>query len=103
MGYVYLINMVGTDNYKIGHTTRSVTVRLNELQTGNPEPLELVDYYETENYVKLETFLHRKNRNKKKEGEWFEFDNEFIDNFINECKTLDKTISLLLEQNPFFE
>lgn len=102
MGHVYLINMVDTNFYKIGHTTRDVEVRLNELRTGNPQPLELVKFYETDNYQKLETWLHRRYRPNKKEGEWFEFDENVIYDFINECKTLDKTITLLLEQNPFY-
>lgn len=102
MGYVYLINMVGTNFYKIGHTTRDVEIRLNELSTGNPEPLELVNYYKTDNYIKLESWLHRSYKAKKKEGEWFEFDEEFVNEFVNECKTIDKTINMLLENNPFF-
>lgn len=102
MGYVYLINMIGTNYYKIGHTTRDVEIRLNELRTGNPQPLELVNLYETDNYVKLESWLHRLNASKKKEGEWFEFEEDFINNFITECEKADKTITFLLENNPFF-
>lgn len=102
MGYVYLINMVGTNNYKIGYTTRDVITRLNELQTGNPEALKLVSFYKTKNHTKLESWLHRKNKFKRKEGEWFEFDDEFVKGFITECQTLDEIITLLLEENPFF-
>jgi len=102
MGYVYLIHMIDTNFYKIGITKRDVDVRMKELKTGNPIPLKLVGVYESENYNHVETWLHRKFKYKRQEGEWFEFNEHFINNFINECEILDKTITLLLEQNPFF-
>ena len=42
-GYIYLIHAQGTDRYKIGLTTRSVEVRLAELNSSqSPYPLELL-------------------------------------------------------------
>jgi len=102
MGYVYLINASGTKNYKIGSTSRTVNERICELQTGNSEELLFVNSYLTENYRKLEIWLHRKYRTKRKEGEWFELEDEEVKIFENTCKTIDKTITLLLENNPFF-
>lgn len=102
MGLVYLIKMKNYNFYKIGHTTRSIETRLDELRTGNPEPLELIKSYKTNNYIKLENWLHRQYKINKKEGEWFEFDYEFENKFIHECERLNKLINLLLENNPFY-
>ena len=40
-GYVYIIGE-GTNYYKVGGTTRGVDTRRNELQIGNPRPLQSI-------------------------------------------------------------
>jgi len=101
MGFVYLITS-DYKNYKIGSTKRKVEDRIKELQTACHEELQIVKSYETNNYIKVEKWLHRKFFSKKKEGEWFELEDEEINLFEENCKNIDKTISLLIETNPFF-
>ena len=102
MGKIYLINMENTNNYKIGITKRDIKIRINELKTGNPEILHLVNIYESENYQKIESWLHRKYHLQRKEGEWFEFDDDFVENFTQICGQIDETIQSL-HNNPFFK
>ncbi|NET62073.1 MAG: GIY-YIG nuclease family protein [Symploca sp. SIO2E6] len=74
-GYVYLIHAVGSDRYKIGLTTRSVQARLAELNSSqSPYPLELIDWFETDDVTEDEKYFHEKYSAYRVHGEWFEFD-----------------------------
>jgi predicted GIY-YIG superfamily endonuclease len=58
MGYIYIIQMKGTNYFKIG-ITNNLTKRLSTLQTGNPIKLYIVRYYEIyTNTKKIEKLLH---------------------------------------------
>ena len=79
MKYVYLINEVGTDNYKIGKATNT-TERMSTLQTGNSNILALIASFDTRNYTLLEKMLHKHFKNNNIINEWFKFDkNELCD------------------------
>lgn len=67
----YIIQMSGTDYYKIGFTKTSCRTRLSVLQVGNPIPLVLVQELETKYPVELEKLLHKKFEDKRIHGEWF--------------------------------
>jgi hypothetical protein len=73
---VYLINAVGTNRYKIGHTTRHPTERIRELQTGNPDDLVLIGVCPGGN--KYERMFHKMFQSNKIRGEWFEFTSEKV-------------------------
>lgn len=103
MGFIYLLNMAGTDYYKVGITKRNIKQRISELQTGCPDEIILVNSYKCEHYRKLEGWLHRLYHNKRMEGEWFMLEESDIKGFINECEKGDETITLLINQNPFFK
>lgn len=102
MGKVYLLNAWGTDRYKIGITKGDIDKRIKQLQTGCPDEIILTNSYETENYRKLEGWMHRKLNSKRVEGEWFELEDSDVFSFIEECKKGDEIITLLLNDNPFF-
>ncbi|NER24666.1 MAG: GIY-YIG nuclease family protein [Symploca sp. SIO1C2] len=78
-GYVYLIHAVGSDRYKIGLTTRSVEARLAELNSSqSPYPLELIDWFETDNVTDDENYLHEKFVDYRVHNEWFSFDTKTL-------------------------
>ncbi|TXG80056.1 MAG: GIY-YIG nuclease family protein [Spirochaetes bacterium] len=107
MGYVYLIlegNIHGEELYKIGITKNDPQLRVKQLQTGNPNQVSLLHAYESKNYKKVEQWMHRKHAQSKTlaKNEWFNLTDEQVFSFIEDCKEADKTISFLLETNPFF-
>lgn len=102
MGYVYLITN-DYCHYKIGITTKTIEKRIKQLQTGNSEKIFIVKHYYTEHHRQLEAWLHRKFNDKRLEGEWFELDDSIILDFENICKSIESTIHLLKEQNPFYK
>ena len=78
-GFIYLIHAVGTDRYKIGLTTRHPEARLSELNSSqSPFPLELVDWFETDNVTADEGYLHDKFDSYRVHGEWFKFDKRIL-------------------------
>lgn len=81
---VYLIK--SGDRYKIGYTRKSIEQRIKQMKTGNSHDLNLVTYFESKWGTKIEARLHRKFRNKKISGEWFELTDEDVLTFELECQ-----------------
>lgn len=107
MGYVYLLFCVGIDGsegYKIGITKRDINKRISELQTGNDSKIQLLKQYQSENYLKVEKWLHRKYNSFKTESnnEWFALQPEHVISFIKDCEEADNNINFLLNNNPFY-
>ena len=106
MGYVYLFletDSAGLETYKIGITKNDPKKRIKQLQTGNPRKIDLLKSYTSENYLKVEKWLHRKYFVKTEaKNEWRSLSNEEVFSFIEDCKEADKNISFLLENNPFY-
>lgn len=107
MGYVYLfleVNINGDEAYKIGITKNEPTKRIKQLQTGNSSKLSLVKFYTSENYLKVERWLHRKYQIKTQaENEWRSLTDEQVFSFLDDCQKADETISFLLKENPFYK
>lgn len=106
-GCVYLLSIAdnsGDEYFKIGITKRDVKKRISELQTGNPNQVSLLQYYESENYKKVERWMHRKYAQSKTlaKNEWFQLTDEQVFSFKDDCKEADRNISFLKEHNPFF-
>jgi len=100
---VYLIRRDGTDDYKIGYTqAKSANNRLNSLQVGSSDPLNIVYEFESDFCNILETSLHRRFQYKRKEGEWFELTPTEVLSFLDSCKLLDKNINYMMEHNSYF-
>lgn len=76
-GYVYLVKMSGTFLHKIG-VTQDVKKRLQQLQTANPYPLELIASWESDDCMGLEERLHDMFFNKRASGEWFKLKDEDV-------------------------
>ena len=107
MGYVYLFletDSAGQETYKIGITKNDPKKRIKQLQTGNPRKIDLLKSYTSENYLKVEKWLHRKYFVKTEaKNEWRSLSNEEVFSFIDDCKEADNNISFLLENNPFYK
>lgn len=71
-GYVYLVQCVGTNLYKIGRSKIDYYARLSALQTGCPYELAMIHAVHCGQYGKLEKLLHQKFDDKRVRGEWFE-------------------------------
>lgn len=105
MEVVYLIRQTGLNGeelYKIGVTKNPIEVRLRYLSTGNPHKLDLQGSYQSPNYRRIESWLHRVYSSQKVKGEWFDLTPQQVLSFEADCIEIEKTISMLLEFNPFF-
>jgi hypothetical protein len=107
-GYIYLlvqIDQEGNELHKIGISKNHPEARVKQLQTGNPNQIRLLSFYESVNYKKVEQFIHsRYSLNKTlANNEWFILANEQVMSFIEDCKEADETIRFLKENNSFFK
>ena len=73
-GYVYLIQCENTTFYKIGISKIDYYLRLASMQSGCPLELKFVDAIHSDDYKNLEQDLHRKLRDRRIRGEWFDLD-----------------------------
>jgi hypothetical protein len=102
---IYLISALIEDYkiYKIGYTKRNVISRVNELKTANPYELEIVEVYVAENYgTRIEKKLHNAFKSKRMNGEWFELDENDINEFQNMCE-LYYNVFDSLKNNTYIE
>lgn len=102
MDKIYLIHQWDTDYYKIGYTRGSVDKRLKELQTGTPNELMVISYFESDYAKMIESTFHRLHKAKKVSGEWFELNDNFVLNFKDECTKIESNFKHLEEHNYFF-
>ena len=107
-GYVYLLLQIdfdGLESHKIGITKNNPELRKKQLQTGNPNVIRVLNSYYSENYLKVERWLHRKHSGSKTEAsnEWRTLTDDQVRSFINDCKTADENIKFLLENNSLYE
>lgn len=100
-GCVYLIEDSCNEVYKIGVTRKSAKARLKQLQTGNPNELKLLEYFECEYPFRLENLLHNKYKLQQAFNEWYYMTKEDINNFIEDCKFYDNMIEVM-KDNPYF-
>ena len=108
LGYVYLIvesDQNGNEKYKIGVTKKNPEERVKKLRTGNSNELFVIRKYESYNYRKIEKWLHRKYSEQRtiSMNEFFHLTNDQVANFIDDCKEIDKIISYMVENNPYFK
>jgi hypothetical protein len=105
MGFIYLLIQLDYNNeetFKIGFTKNNPQKRISQLSTGNPNKIELLRFYESVNYIKIEKWLHRKYCKFNYFNEWFKLPTETVENFIEDCKTADETIDYLIKENYYY-
>ena len=78
-GSVYFIKHTGLSPVKIGYSSAENPIaRLYSMTTYAPYGVELLGFIQTLNAKQLERKLHKKYKNKRLNGEWFELTNEDI-------------------------
>jgi hypothetical protein len=107
MGYVYLfleVDITGNEAFKIGITKNSPNIRIKQLQTGNSRKISLLNSYESDNYLNVERWLHKKYFTKTEAGnEWRSLTTEEAMLFQENCKKADETVTYMKANNPFYK
>lgn len=96
--YLYIMKTSGQDLYKIG-VSKNPEERLDSLQTGNGEELELVFKFKTNYDFKLETNLHNSYKTNRTIGEWFQFTPAQLEDVKRRCEIVEATFKSLEENN----
>jgi biotin operon repressor len=101
---VYLVcsEIEGKKLYKIGYTRREVEKRIKEFKTGNASEFYIIDSFQSKWGTKIESQLHKFYKPKKVSGEWFDLNQEELDNFLKRCKTIHDNLELISTQNTFY-
>jgi hypothetical protein len=110
MKYVYLIQVDGTEIYKIGYTKSHPQKRLEALQTGNPHKLILVDFYPTLRATKIEAAMHNMYSSCKADeyngerllGEWFNLNWDTRRDFKIICERMDNNFKVIEETSTLY-
>ena len=100
MKSVYLIR-ANDGRYKIG-IAKNPKKRIRQLQTGNSDPLKLIETYQSENASKIETIFHNHYSYGKQVGEWFDLSIEEESRFKCICENMDKVLDLVQKKDKFF-
>lgn len=102
-GYVYLISD-GT-YIKIGHTKTSIKRRIEDMQTGNANKLEVLAYARVEKSSKLEKYLHDRYKEYKHRREWFRFkeDGHIFDavDILRKSEKIPNYVNSLIAEHEF--
>jgi hypothetical protein len=77
-GFIYLVQAVGSDKFKIGKTT-NVPNRICYLQTGSPIKIRYVYHAYVQNMNLCERDLHHKFSAQREIGEWFALTREDVE------------------------
>ena len=109
-GYVYFVS--NGQYCKIGRAV-NIEHRIESLRSGSPQPLQLITYLESTDYINLETQLHRLFAKYKVNGEWYDIlflfngENEEFANinnhYVNFNNKILLTIPELIEYTGFSE
>ena len=83
---IYLVKAEGTNLYKIGYTGGKAKNRVKAMQTGCPYKLSIIKEVDGSQY--REKLLHEAFLGKRKQGEWFEFDDETLEEVSVEMVTI---------------
>lgn len=100
---IYLISSEtnGQKLYKIGITKRAIEVRMKELKTGNAAELAIVDSFQSKWATKIEASLHRQFMPKKISGEWFQLEEQDLEDFKEKCRLLHDNFDLMESSNTY--
>jgi hypothetical protein len=99
MGYVYLIEDINNNTFKIGVTKGDPIKRLKKLQTGNSTELTIKYLFETDYPYRIESMLHNHYNSVNERDEWFNLNNP--ESFIDKCNEFADIIECM-KDNCFF-
>lgn len=77
-GYLYLVKDNASERIKIGITTNHKE-RLRSLNTMVPYGITVIEIFPSNRYVELEKEVHERYKDKRKNGEWFEFNEDELE------------------------
>ena len=92
-GFVYLVEAVGMQRYKIGYS-KEVYKRVSSIQTSTPFEISVLYRYFSTDAPQLEKLLHEYYDAYRIRGEWFELPLSEVANFLNVANKLDQGIEL---------
>jgi hypothetical protein len=95
MKNIYLVQQEGTQLYKIGITKKDPKVRIKELQTGNANPIILVESFQTKFDFQAEAGVQAHYKSKKVSGEWFELTEDDVKIFYSVCERMEHSFEIL--------
>ena len=102
MNSVYLVKQIDDEKYKVG-VTKDIEQRLRTLQVSNPEKLELITTFESQDWAyKIEAAFKRNYKPKRTLGEWFRLDKNDVTDFLTFCAKKDSDFKYMYEHNEFF-
>lgn len=78
----FITNCTYKNKVKIGYTKTSLVQRLSQIQEDVGCALSVYAFYISEAPYKIEQFLHEKYAHKRRNGEWFEFTKEELDEVV---------------------
>ena len=100
MGYVYLIEDIYNNTYKIG-VAKDIDKRMKSLQTGNVCQLKLVCSFKTDYPYRLESMMHRSLSQYQELNEWYSLPKDIVFDFQSKCWQMNQII-ISLKDNPYF-
>lgn len=86
-GYIYVIGAAGMQAVKIGYAA-NVEARLSGLQTGSPFPLTVLWQQMVSDAKSAEDALHKRFRDKRIRGEWFDLGPDAVRIVREACNTV---------------
>jgi len=101
--YIYLIESIGDYEtvYKIGFS-KHTEKRLEQLKTGNPNKITIIENFCTKHGRKVETAFHNLYSHKRLEGEWFTLDLVDIVDFIKNCEKIEENFNILIKHDNHY-
>lgn len=94
--YVYILKVNSDGIYKVG-VSKNVERRVKQLQTGNPEPIEIVKTFLSEYPYKIESLLHRRFKRNQVQGECYYLSEQDIQTFEENCAISERNLSIMEE------
>ena len=100
--YIYLLKTIDDCvKYKIG-VSKNPKKRVKQLKTGNPNGIELLQFFESIYAYKIESKLHKEYKSNKLDGEWFVFEDDSIEyTFLSRCIEIHDYLKLILTTNTY--
>lgn len=76
--YIYIVRDVVSGYFKIGKAA-DVISRVSNMETGNPNGIQLIDFFSVSNDLWAESMLHRRFAKQRYRREWFALSNKDIE------------------------
>ena len=96
--YVYILKVSSDGIYKVG-VSKNVEKRVKQLQTGNPEKIEIVKTFLSDYPYKIESVLHRSYQRNHVQGECYYLSEKDIENFEERCSICEQNFSIMEDMN----